>query len=365
MNAEKISALTSWLTKQELSGAIITNYHSVAYLSGFESDPIERVLALVLLENSEPFLFGPALEVNSMKESGWRYAAFGYEDHENPWLKLTNHIRTLTNGKKFAIEADNLTVARLKLLQTAFPDGEFSIDITDQINQLRLIKTPDEIAHMKAAGRDADRAFEIGFNALEIGISELAVAAELEYELKKAGVASMSFETLVQFGAHAADPHGSTSTNTLNTGEMALFDLGTMTEGYASDATRTVAFGNVSDEAKKIHAITLEAQLTAQSQAKIGMTASELDAIARNIITKSGYGQYFNHRLGHGLGSSVHEFPSIMAGNDMILEEGMVFSIEPGIYVPGVAGVRIEDSGYMSKEGFIPYTHTTKELLQF
>ena len=95
---------------------------------------------------------------------------------------------------------------------------------------------------MKAAGRDADRAFEIGFNALEIGISELAVAAELEYELKKAGVASMSFETLVQFGAHAADPHGSTSTNTLNTGEMALFDLGTMTEGYASDATRTVAF---------------------------------------------------------------------------------------------------------------------------
>ena len=146
---------------------------------------------------------------------------------------------------------------------------------------------------------------------------------------------------------------------------MALFDLGTMTEGYASDATRTVAFGEVSKQAKEIHAVTLEAQLAAQSQAKIGMTASELDAIARQIIIKAGYGDYFVHRLGHGLGSSVHEFPSIMAGNDLILQEGMVFSIEPGIYIPGVAGVRIEDSGYRSTDGFVSYTHASKELLQF
>ncbi|GMA69389.1 hypothetical protein GCM10025879_06350 [Leuconostoc litchii] len=251
MNVEKIHALTNWLSQKELSGAIITNYHSVAYLSGFESDPIERVLALVLLENHEPFLFGPALEVHSMKESGWNYDAIGYEDQENPWLKLTMQLKMKTNGQKFAIESDNLTVARLNLLQSAYPDGDFSIDITDQINYLRLIKTPAEIAHMKAAGRDADKAFNIGFNALKNGISELAVAAELEFELKKSGITGMSFETLVQFGEHAADPHGSTSTNTLKPGEMALFDLGTMSEGYASDATRTVAFGAVSDEAKK------------------------------------------------------------------------------------------------------------------
>lgn len=365
MNSEKINQLTNWLNDQNISGAIITNYHSVAYLSGFESDPIERVLALVLLADHEPFLFGPALEVNSMKESGWQYEAFGYEDQENPWSKLAAHIQAATHGTFFAVEADNMTIARLNLLQAAFPAAQFITDITDQINKLRLIKTPAEIEHMKAAGRDADRAFEIGFQALKEGVSELAVAAELEYQLKKSGVVGMSFETLVQFGDHAADPHGSTSSRTLSAGEMALFDLGTMTEGYASDATRTVAFGPVSDEAKRIHAVTLEAQLAAQSQAKVGMTASELDAVARDIITKAGYGEYFNHRLGHGLGSSVHEFPSIMAGNDMTLEEGMVFSIEPGIYVPGVAGVRIEDSGYMSRDGFVPYTHTSKELLQF
>lgn len=365
MNTEKILSLTHWLEKNSLTGAIITDYHSIAYLSGFESDPIERVLALVLISGQPPFLFGPALEVNSMKESGWHFQAFGYEDQENPWQKLVSHIKDATKGQSFAIEADNLTVSRYHVLQSAYPSATFITDITNQINRLRLIKTKTEIKHMIAAGHDADRAFDIGFHALSEGISELAVVAKIEYDLKKSGVPAMSFDTILQFGAHAADPHGATSIRKLQLGDMALFDLGTMTEGYASDATRTVAFGPVSQQAQEIHAVTLEAQLTAQSQAKIGMTASELDAIARNIIIKAGYGDYFVHRLGHGLGSSVHEFPSIMAGNELVLQEGMVFSIEPGIYMPGVAGVRIEDSGYMSQDGFVSYTQTPKKLLQF
>ncbi|CAM3183127.1 M24 family metallopeptidase [Leuconostoc rapi] len=365
MNTEKITTLTAWIEAQKLSGAILTDFHSIAYLTGFESDPIERVLALVILSDHEPFLFGPALEVHSMTASGWPFPAFGYEDQENPWQQLVHHIKNATRGQSFAIEADNLTLARFQLLQDAFSTATFKVDVTNQVNQLRLIKTPAEIQHMAAAGRDADRAFNIGFNALKNGVSELDVVATIEYKLKKTGVPAMSFETLLQFGKHAADPHGATSTRTLKSGEMALFDLGTMSEGYASDATRTVAFGNVDAKAREIHAITLEAQLTAQSQAKIGMTASELDAIARHVISKSGYGQYFVHRLGHGLGSSVHEFPSIMAGNDLTLQEGMAFSIEPGIYIPGIAGVRIEDSGYMSQSGFVPFTHTPKDLLQF
>lgn len=365
MTNQKLTTLTHWLIDQQLDGAILTNFHSVAYLSGFESDPIERVLALVVLTDHDPFLFGPALEVNSMKASGWTYPAYGYDDEENPWQKLAHHIHTQSQGTAFAIEADNLTVARCHALQAALPSVTLQVDITDKINQLRLIKTSEEIQHMLAAGRDADRAFEIGFAALATGVTELGVAAKLEYELKRSGVPAMSFETLIQFGAHAADPHGSTSTRRLNSGEMALFDLGTMTEGYASDATRTVAFGPISAQAQEIYAVTLEAQLAAQSQAKIGMTAGELDAIARNIITKAGYGEYFVHRLGHGLGASVHEYPSIMAGSELVLQEGMVFSIEPGIYMPGVAGVRIEDSGYMTPDGFMPFTHTPKTLQQF
>ncbi|MFR8085812.1 MAG: M24 family metallopeptidase, partial [Leuconostoc gelidum] len=275
MNKEKIVTLTTWLEEKALTGAIITDFHSIAYLSGFESDPIERVLALVLISGKSPFLFGPALEVNSMKESGWEFQAFGYEDQENPWEKLVAHIKDAISGQSFAIEADNLSISRYHALQAAYPSASFNSDITDQINHLRLIKTPAEIKHMVAAGHDADRAFDIGFRTLAEGISELAVAAKIEYDLKKSGVPAMSFDTLLQFGAHAADPHGATSIRKLQLGDMALFDLGTMTEGYASDATRTVAFGPVSQQAQEIHAVTLEAQLTAQSQAKIGMTASE------------------------------------------------------------------------------------------
>ncbi|MFH0348905.1 M24 family metallopeptidase [Leuconostoc citreum] len=135
-----------------------------------------------------------------------------------------------------------------------------------------------------------------------------------------------------------------------------------MTEGYASDVSRTIAFGQVDPKLQEIHAVTLAAQQAAQSQAKVGMTAAELDGIARQIITDAGYGDYFVHRLGHGLGTSVHEYPSIMAGNNITLQEGMAFSIEPGIYIPGLGGVRIEDSGYMSHTGFIPFTTTSKSL---
>ena len=364
VNQQKLTHFVSWLNQNELSGAIITNFHDVAYFSGFESDPIERVLALVVFSDHEPLLFGPALEVNSMRASGWPFAAFGYADHENPWLILAQHIKQTTSGTKFGIEYDHLSVARFNALQTALPSLSFKTDVTNEVNQLRLLKTPAEIEHMMAAGKDADRALTIGFQALTSGISELAVSAKIEYELKKSGVAAMSFDTLVQFGTHAADPHGATATRELATGEMALFDLGTITEGYASDVSRTIAFGQVDPKLQEIHAVTLAAQQEAQSQAKVGMTAAELDGIARQIITDAGYGDYFVHRLGHGLGTSVHEYPSIMAGNNITLQEGMAFSIEPGIYIPGLGGVRIEDSGYMSHTGFIPITTTSKSLYQ-
>ena len=180
--------------------------------------------------------------------------------------------------------------------------------------------------------------------------------------MKKNGIMHMSFDTIVQSGANAADPHGAPKADLIKPNELCLFDLGVDYKGYMSDASRTVAFGKVSDKAKEIYQVCLEAQLAAQAAAKPGMRAFELDKIARDIITKAGYGEYFIHRLGHGIGQSDHEFPSIMEGNELVLEPGMCFSIEPGIYVPGVAGVRIEDCVYLTKDGNEPFTHTTKEL---
>lgn len=364
MKKQQIKELTSFLNDQQLSAAILTNWHSIEYFSDFASDPIERVSALLIFNDQNPVIFCPALETNAVKETGWPFEVVGYQDEENPWLMIANIIKKNISNQskiKLALEKDNLTLKRFNELASYLEIDE-TFDITEFINKLRLIKSEDEIQKMFAAGKTADFALEAGFNALYEGVSELEVLANLEFESKKHGVPAMSFETLVQFGKHAAEPHGATGNTILHNGDMVLFDLGTMSKGYASDVSRTVAFNSISNQQKDVYNIVLEAQLEAQSKAKVGMTAGELDAIARKVISKYGYGEYFTHRLGHGLGASVHEFPSIMANSDLILQEGMVFSIEPGIYIPNTMGVRIEDSVVLTKDGALPFTHTSKEL---
>lgn len=359
----KLDEVQKWVSEQHLDLAYISDFESIHYLTGFGSDPIERVLALFVFPDHEPFLFAPALEVEAIKDTGWSHPVYGYLDHEKPFTLIAEYIKQFNpNPTKWGIEKDNLTVDRFELIREQFPDATFTSNLTPLIQQLRLIKTADEIAKLDAAGKEADYAFEVGFKAIQAGKSEADVAAELEYALKKRGVMNMSFDTLVQAGAHAAEPHGATGSTKIQNNELILFDLGTIHEGYISDASRTVALGTLNDKQADIYKVCLEAQLTAQAAAKPGITAASLDKIARDIITKAGYGEYFIHRLGHGMGMGEHEFPSIMEGNNMILQEGMCFSIEPGIYIPEVAGVRIEDCVHITKDGCEPFTHTSKEL---
>lgn len=358
-----IKKVQQWLAKKNFDIAYISDYKNIAYFTGFESDPIERTLALFIFPNHEPFIFAPALEVESVKEAGWKYPVYGYLDHENPYALIKSHIEKITHDpEKWAIEKGNLTVERYEAIKAQYPNANFVGDLTLLIQKEKLIKTPEEIQKLEVAGKWADFAFQVGFNALKQGRTEQDIVAEIQYALMKKGIMHMSFDTIIQSGANAADPHGAPKQDLLKPNEMVLFDLGVVYQGYISDATRTVAFGKISDKAKEIYDVCLEAQLTAQAAVKPGIEASELDKIARNIIDKAGYGKYFIHRLGHGMGQSEHEFPSIMEGNDMELEPGMCFSIEPGIYIPGFAGVRIEDCVHVTENGCEPFTHTSKEL---
>lgn len=358
-----IQDIQTWLNTQELDGAYLSDYHSIAYLTGFESDPIERILALFIFPQADPFIFAPALEVAAIKETGWPYPVYGYQDAQDPFALIAEHVKASSKRvERFAVEKGNLTLSHAEALKQNLPGLNFVANLTPLIEQMRLIKTPAEIEKMRQAGRDADRAFALGFAALAAGKTEREVMAELEYQLKSAGVAGMSFETLIQFGQHAAEPHGATGQTTLAPGDLALFDLGTIFDGYVSDATRTVAYQSVSDHQREVYDVVLTAQLAAQDAVKPGMTAGELDAIARDIITDAGYGEYFVHRLGHGLGSSVHESIQIAPDNPLILEPGMAFSIEPGIYIPGDLGIRIEDSIVLTNQGAESMTHTSKAL---
>lgn len=364
MNSEKINELKNWLAQHQIPLAYISHPGSIAYFTGYHSEPHERVLALFIALDQDPFLFTPALEVEAAKKSSWKYDVVGYLDTENPWKKIAMEITSrYGNPKACALEKSALSLDRYEVLTSFFTDTSFEKDLSPVIQHMQLIKTPQEIEGLLEAGTWADIAFEIGFSAIQAGVSEQEIVAEIEYQLKRQGVSHMSFDTMVLAGARAADPHGAPNNTLLTENQLVLFDLGVVWKGYCSDATRTVAYKEPTPFQKEIHRIVLDAQLAAQNAVKPGVTASQLDRIARQVIEDAGYGLYFNHRLGHGIGTSVHEFPSIVEGNDLVIQEGMCFSIEPGIYLPNQVGVRIEDCVYVTKDGCVPFTKTPKELL--
>ena len=357
----KIKQIIQYLESQEIGGAVLSDPVTINYLSGFYSDPHERQMFLFIFKDREPLLFVPALEVERA-QAAVDFQVLGYVDSENPWQKMKEALKQASLSK-LAVEFDNLILTKYHGLRQVFEEADF-VNLTPFINHMRLIKSADEIEKMLVAGQFADQAVQSGFAAIAAGKTETDIIAEIEFEVKKLGL-EMSFDTMVLTGDNAANPHGIPGAHPIKQDALLLFDLGVMANGYASDMTRTVAVGQPDQFKKDIYQLTLEAQKAALDFIKPGVTAHEVDRAARQVIEKAGYGQYFNHRLGHGIGMDVHEFPSIMEGNDLVIEEGMCFSVEPGIYIPGKVGVRIEDCGYVTKDGFKLFTKTSKDLLYF
>ncbi len=235
------------------------------------------------------------------------------------------------------------------------------VSAEEKLRKLRMIKSEKEIVKIREACRLADLAVEIGVHEIAEGKTEMEILATIEFEMKKMGY-EMSFSTMVLTGANAASPHGTPGMTKVQRGDLVLFDLGVVYDGYCSDITRTVAYGDINEKQAEIYETVRKAQEAAISVSKPGISCAELDLTAREIIREKGYGNYFPHRLGHGLGISVHEYPSITETNPLRLQEGMVYTIEPGIYVPNVAGVRIEDDVYITETGYEILTKYPKSI---
>ncbi|WP_028400807.1 M24 family metallopeptidase [Ectobacillus panaciterrae] len=358
----RLENLMSWLQAQDIEAAFLTSTPNVFYLTGFQCDPHERLLGLFVFQEKEPILICPKMEEGQARSAGWGYEIIGYSDTDSPWTLVSESIKARgINVRTIAVEKEHLNVERYENLVALFPSASFAA-AEAKLHELRLVKDEKELAILRQAAHMADWAVELGVSQIAEGKSEMEILGTIEYELKKKGISKMSFDTMVLTGANSALPHGEPGTNRIQRGDFVLFDLGVVIDGYCSDITRTVAFWDVSEEQKHIYDTVLAAQLKAIEASKPGAAIDTVDRAARSYIENAGYGEYFPHRLGHGLGISVHEYPSLTDANTSPLRTGMVFTIEPGVYVPNVGGVRIEDDIYVTENGVEILTKYPKEL---
>ena len=247
---------------------------------------------------------------------------------------------------RIGFEADNLTVSALKMFEDAIAESDIEVALEPKSGaaaKLRAIKDAGEIELLQRAIDIGDAAFEETVGKLSAGMTEKEAAWEFEKAIRERGAECLSFDTIVANGPNAARPHHQTGDTKLQEGETIVFDCGATYHGYCSDLTRTVVLGDADAEVTKIYNIVLDAQEAVIEQVESGYSGSEADGIARKIIADAGYADMFGHSLGHGLGLQVHEEPNVGPRGTTPLEDGMPFTIEPGIYIPGWGGVRIED----------------------
>ncbi|MGN7478090.1 M24 family metallopeptidase [Solibacillus silvestris] len=358
----KLKQLQNDLIENEWDAAFITTPDNVFYFSGFRSEPHERLLGVMVFKDADPFLICPKMEIPDAVAAGWSFDVIGHEDTENAWDVVAKTVAARNVAfNTLAIEKSHLTVERLEAIQERFSTLKFA-NIDEKVNALRICKDEEELSKLRKAAQLADFAIEVGCDAIAEGKTEMEILNTIESAIKAKGYA-MSFDTMVLAGEKAASPHGTPGDRKIRKGDFILFDLGVIYEGYCSDITRTVAFGQPTEEQVEIYNTVRRANEAAIEAVKPGVRAMDLDKIARDVITDAGYGQYFTHRLGHGLGISVHEFPSINGANEFALNEGTVFTIEPGVYKTDVAGVRIEDDVVVTNDGVEVLTKFTKELV--
>lgn len=262
--------------------------------------------------------------------------------------------------KRVAFEPSYMTVGELDLVRTAY-SGEVQ-PVADIVSAIRMVKSSDEVEAIEAAGRLAEGVLDDVLDDLRVGITERELAAEFEYAFKARGASGASFDTIVLFGSRTSLPHGQPGDRALKEGDIVLMDFGCRLNGYCSDLTRTYAFGTISPWFEEIYQLTLTAQRGALNALRAGKTGREVDSIAREIIAEAGHGKHFGHGLGHGVGIEIHEPPRLNPESNVTLAPGMVVTVEPGIYVPGQGGVRIEDLVVVTEEGCRNLSRASKEL---
>jgi len=349
------------LKKEEAHGFIFCLSVNMGYFTGFFEGQAERFLALLVPFKGDPVFLVPKLYYDQICENTWVENVTSWTDGEDPYEKMASIIKEkkLLNSK-IAVD-DTLRSDFLIPLQEKLPQVKF-ITGGKIINTLRRIKSKHEKDLMMYIGDISDKVLEKVISAIQVGISELTISNLVYDSFQELGTQCATVP-IVSSGPFSAQPHYRATDKIIANEEPVILDWGGDWKHYKSDMTRTVFLGKPSEEFLKIYGIVRKAQETGVKNVKSGRTCEEIDRIVRKVIEDEGYGKYFIHRTGHGLGLEVHEEPYIVEGNKMVLEPGMVFSIEPGIYLPGKYGVRIEDCVVVTEKGAESLTHFTHDLI--
>lgn len=357
--ARRLAAAAEGARAKGLAGLVVTPGYDLRYLIGSRAQTFERLTALVVPATGQPTVVLPRLELAALRESAVTDLGLDvrdWVDGENPYdlvaLALGGHARVAVTD----------SMPALHLLPLAEILGTTPVLATEVMASLRMAKDPEEIEALRRAGAAIDRVHARVPEFLRPGRTEAEVAADITEAIVAEGHSEAAF-VIVGSGPNGADPHHECSGRTLQSGDIVVVDIGGPVEpGYNSDCTRTYSLGEPDAEIAAQYAVLQRAQAAAVAAVRPGVTAEQVDAAARDLLAEAGLAEFFVHRTGHGIGLSVHEEPYIVAGNNQPLAEGMAFSVEPGIYLPGRWGARIEDIVIVTKDGALPVNNRPHDL---
>ncbi|MDI6602116.1 MAG: Xaa-Pro peptidase family protein [Thermoanaerobacteraceae bacterium] len=348
----RIERLRDGLQEKGIDAALIFEPHNMYYMTGFTGGE-----GCAVITDNRAYLVTDFRYIEQAENESPDFEVVRVDNQANELSGFINSLSIKTAGFEEGFVSYSLyTDLKSKL------EGIELVPLNGLIEDIRQVKDEEEIERISRAQSLAEEALNHVKGLIKPGITEKEVAIELEMYIKKKGSSSLSFETIVASGVRSSLPHGRASDKVIEDGDFVTIDFGIMWDRYCSDMTRTYIVGKVSDKQKEIYNVVLEAQMTALEGMKAGMTGVEADKLARDVIEKYGYGEYFGHGLGHGVGLQVHELPQVNKRGVKPLLENSVVTCEPGIYVPGLGGVRIEDLLVVKNNGILNLTHIDKKL---
>ena len=351
--------------EENIDALILNPGPSLLYFTGVHFHLFERPILVIFSINKPPTFIIPELEARKVDRLPYSYEVFYYSEDPNTWQSIFSGaiINAGLSGKTIALEPGRIRLLEFQIIENALGTCKL-ISGERLISCIRMIKSDSEISAIKTAVEIAEDAITSILPIIKPGITEKKVANQLALSIIGAGSdITLPFSPIVAGGPNSANPHAVPTDRRLIEGDLLVIDWGASYHGYFSDMTRTFALGNVDPELSRIAEIVHQANLTGQSVVTPDIEAGQIDHATRNHIQQAGYGEYFTHRTGHGIGLDSHEAPYIREGNDLKITAGMVFTIEPGIYIPDVGGVRIEDNVIVTEKGIESLTSLPRNLI--